>query len=77
MTPARSGKATIVALILALYLAVLYGPVLLLPLFSVNDNIYTVFQRGGRLDSALKVDLCVHLLQISRQQVHKIQIDAR
>lgn len=37
----------IVAVVLGLYLAVLYGPVLLLPLFSFNDNIYTVFPLSG------------------------------
>ena len=36
-----------IALILFLYLLALYGPVLLVPIFSFNDNIYTVFPLSG------------------------------
>jgi spermidine/putrescine transport system permease protein len=44
---APTRRLFIVATILALYLVALYGPVLLLPLFSFNDNIYTVFPLSG------------------------------
>ena len=43
----RTRMPVIAALLLGLYLAALYGPVLLLPLFSFNDNIYTVFPLSG------------------------------
>lgn len=40
-------RGALVPLILALYLFALYGPILLVPLFSFNDNIYTVFPLHG------------------------------
>jgi spermidine/putrescine transport system permease protein len=47
MTMRRIGMPFVVPAILGLYLVVLYGPVLLLPLFSFNDNVYTVFPLSG------------------------------
>lgn len=39
----RSRAPMVMSLILGVYIIVLYGPVVLLPIFSVNDNIYAVF----------------------------------
>ena len=40
----RQGKIRgLVPVILGIYIFILYGPVLLLPLFSFNDNIYMTF----------------------------------
>ena len=47
MSRARSQTTVAVASILAIYIVILYGPVVLLPLFSFNDNLYTVFPLSG------------------------------
>jgi spermidine/putrescine transport system permease protein len=47
MIQARSHKPIAVGVILGIYLVILYGPVVLLPLFSFNDNLYTVFPLSG------------------------------
>jgi spermidine/putrescine transport system permease protein len=47
MNRAGSRTAVIVGSVLALYIVMLYGPVVLLPVFSFNDNLYTVFPLSG------------------------------
>ncbi|MBI3454232.1 MAG: ABC transporter permease [Candidatus Rokubacteria bacterium] len=43
----RLGAPTCVPIVLAVYLILLYGPVLLLPFFSFNDSIYVAFPLKG------------------------------
>lgn len=47
MNRAGSRTAVVVGSVLALYIVMLYAPVVLLPLFSFNDNLYTVFPLSG------------------------------